>query len=118
MTRLSRRALATGLALGLTGALIAAAYLANGRAAVQDASVTIHDFRFEPPTVIVAAGATVAWTNRDDDPHTVTSAGDPTLLASPPLDTGASYRVRFEKPGTYHYFCSVHPHMQGTVIVR
>jgi plastocyanin len=113
MMRLGRGMIAAGLALGLAGGP-----LATGLAATQDASVMIRDFRFEPETVIVAAGATVVWTNRDDDPHTVTSAGDAALLASPPLDTGESYRMRFDKPGTYRYFCSVHPHMQGTVIVR
>ena len=64
------------------------------------------------------AGTTVMWTNRDDIPHTVTSAAHPPTFRSPALDTNDTTSVTFETPGVYHYFCSLHPHMQGTVIVQ
>lgn len=119
MTSLRGWAIGAGLALGLFGGMIAVAGLASAvSAAAPVGNVVIREFRFEPQSLTVAAGATVIWTNRDDDPHTVTSADDPKLLGSPPLDTGETFRFRFDKPGTYRYFCSIHPHMQGTIIVR
>lgn len=80
--------------------------------------VVIHDFSFGPKALTVAAGAKVIWVNRDDDPHTITSDAAPRLLNSPPLDTGESFAFVFDKPGTYRYFCSIHPHMQGTIVVQ
>ena len=86
--------------------------------AAAEAQVTIDNFSFSPAELAVAAGTRVTWTNRDDIPHTVTDAATPRAMRSPPLDTGDSFAFTFERPGTYHYFCSLHPHMQGTVIVR
>ena len=80
--------------------------------------VKIDQFRFGPATLKVPVGSKVVWTNDDEDPHTVTSAADPRLLMSPPLDTGESFSFTFDKRGTYRYFCSIHPHMLGTVIVE
>jgi plastocyanin len=85
-------------------------------AAVQE--VKIDKFKFGPATLRVPVGTKVVWTNDDEDPHTVTSAADPRLLMSPALDTGQSFSFTFDKPGTYRYFCSIHPHMLGTVIVE
>ncbi|MBN9511634.1 MAG: cupredoxin family copper-binding protein [Alphaproteobacteria bacterium] len=79
-------------------------------------AVIIDNFAFQPAQLTVDAGTTVVWTNRDDIPHTVAS-GDSTLR-SPPLDTGDVFRFAFTQKGTYRYFCTLHPHMQGTVIVR
>jgi plastocyanin len=84
----------------------------------QQASVTIDNFSFNQAMLTVKAGTHVTWTNRDDIPHTVVDADDPKAMKSPPLDTGEHFEHTFEKPGTYHYFCSLHPHMQGTVIVQ
>jgi plastocyanin len=80
--------------------------------------VVIDDFRFGPAQLTVPVGTKVVWTNDDSDPHTVTSETDPKLLKSPPLDTGDSFSFTFDKPGTYRYFCSIHPHMQGIVVVQ
>ena len=85
--------------------------------AAQDAAVNIDNFSF-PAEITVAPGTKVTWTNRDDIPHTVTDAGDPRAFKSPPLDTGDAYSRVFAAAGSYHYFCSLHPHMQGTVVVK
>ena len=66
----------------------------------------------------MSAGTKIHFTNRDDIPHTVVDAANPRTIKSPPLDTGDSYDRVFDKPGTYTYFCSLHPHMTGTVIVK
>ena len=60
----------------------------------------------------------MTWTNDDDDLHTIVSETDPKLFKSPALDTGDAYSFTFDKPGTYRYFCSLHPHMQGVVVVK
>jgi plastocyanin len=78
--------------------------------------VIARDFMFAPLTVTVPAGTTVTWTNHDDEPHTVVS--DSGLFRSGALDTNESFSFRFDKPGTYHYACSIHPRMIGTVVVR
>ena len=80
--------------------------------------VVIDNFSFGPATLTVAVGTKVVWTNDDADPHTVTSETDPKLLKSPALDTGESFTFTFDKPGTYRYFCSLHPHMQAIIVVQ
>lgn len=84
-------------------------------AATTDAKVSIENFTFEPAEITVPAGSTVAWVNHDDIPHTVTSSEK--LFKSPALDTDDGYTMTFDKPGTYPYFCGLHPHMTGTVVV-
>ena len=83
-----------------------------------EAAISVDNFTFSPPLLTVAAGTRVVWTNRDDIPHTVVGADDPRTLRSPPLDTDDSFAFTFAAPSTYRYFCSLHPHMQGTVVVR
>jgi plastocyanin len=85
----------------------------SGAAATQ---VKIDNFSFGPTELTVAAGTTVQWTNRDDIPHTVVSTDG--FFKSHALDTDESFSYTFEKPGTYAYFCSLHPKMTGKVIVR
>jgi plastocyanin len=79
--------------------------------------VNITGFAFAPKMLTVPVGATVIWTNRDEEPHVVVSAGA-LFKSSAALDTGESYGTTFTKPGTYAYYCSIHPMMVGTVIVR
>ncbi len=99
--------------------LLAALLLPAPRPAVAaDAVVTIDNFAFVPAEIVVAPGDRVVWTNRDDIPHTVMDATQPAATRSAPLDTGDSYARTFDRPGIYRYFCSLHPHMQGTVVVR
>ena len=78
--------------------------------------VKIDNFSFGPQSITVAAGTTVKWTNRDDIPHTVVS--NDRIFKSRVLDTDESFSFTFDKPGTYPYFCSIHPKMTGTVVVQ
>ncbi len=98
----------------------AAGLLALGGTAVRapgaPAAVTIKDFMFAPVTLTVKAGTLVTWVNRDDEPHTIFS--DTGLFRSGALDTGGDFHFKFEQPGTYHYLCTIHPHMVGTIIVE
>ena len=80
------------------------------------AAVKIDNFRFGPQTLTIAAGTTVTWTNNDDVPHTVVS--DDKLFKSKALDTDDKFTYTFAKPGTYNYFCSVHPKMIAKVVVK
>jgi len=80
------------------------------------AEVKIDNFSFNPATITVAAGTQVTWTNRDDIPHTV--ATDDKAIKSKVLDTDDKFTYTFAKPGTYSYFCSLHPKMKGTVVVQ
>ncbi|TYB44117.1 cupredoxin domain-containing protein [Actinomadura chibensis] len=79
-------------------------------------AVSIKGFAFVPATLTVHAGATVTWTNDDEEPHTVTSGTGP--LRSPAMDAKATYRHRFARPGRYDYICTIHPFMHGTVVVK
>lgn len=105
------------LATALVGARAAAATAAAAEAPAGEAAVTIDNFTFAPAELTIAVGTRVTWTNRDDIPHTVTDAAEPRAYKSAPLDTGDSFAHVFAAPGTYRYFCSLHPHMQGTVVV-
>ena len=80
--------------------------------------VRIDNFSFAPQSLTVPAGSTVTWTNRDDIPHTVVSTEDPKAFRSKALDTDEKFSFTFSKPGTYPYFCSIHPKMTGKVIVN
>jgi plastocyanin len=106
--------------MALIGAMLGVIQVAGGAssAARADGRVTIDNFSFNPARITVAAGSKVIWTNRDDIPHTVTDAADPKAFRSSPLDTGDAFSHVFSTPGTYRYFCSLHPHMQGTVVVK
>jgi plastocyanin len=80
------------------------------------AAVKIDNFTFTPKSVTVKAGTTVTWTNQDDIPHTVTSTTK--QFKSKALDTDDKFSFTFATPGTYEYFCSLHPHMTGTIVVE
>jgi plastocyanin len=81
--------------------------------------VAIKDFAFSPSTLTIKAGDTVSWVNQGSAPHTVVSdSGSPVKFQSAELQTGASYSFTFSKPGTYPYYCSVHPSMTATIVVE
>src|SRR5215468_3922838 len=75
------------------------------------AAVKIDNFSFTPQTLTVKAGTSVTWTNADDIPHTVVA--DDKSFKSKVLDTDEQFTYTFTKPGTYTYFCSIHPKMTG-----
>jgi plastocyanin len=81
----------------------------------QEQKITIHEYTFSPPELTVTAGTTVTWMNLDQEPHSVVEKDK--KFHSAALDTNDSYNFTFTKPGTYHYFCSLHPQMTGTIIV-
>ena len=78
--------------------------------------IIVKDFMFVPMSLTVEAGSTVTWMNLDDEPHTV--ASDTGMFRSAAMDTNETFNFRFDKPGTYHFTCSIHPKMVGTIIVR
>jgi plastocyanin len=80
------------------------------------AHLTIENYAFRAPTVTVAPGTDVVWKNLDDDPHTVTATDG--SFDSKGLAQGDTFTRRFTKPGTYRYYCKVHPMMRGTIIVK
>jgi plastocyanin len=79
--------------------------------------VGIDNFSFTPRELSIAVGETVTWRNHDDVPHQIVSA-DRKFTPSSVLDTGQSYKRTFDRAGTFPYFCSLHPTMTGTVVVR
>jgi plastocyanin len=81
-------------------------------------SVKIENFTFEPRELEIAVGTTVTWQNADDVPHTATSKDDPQAFDSGALDTDDKFSFTFSKPGKYAYYCKVHPHMTGVVVVK
>ena len=81
-------------------------------------AININNFSFSPKVLTVAAGTKVTWTNKDDEPHTVVNAASPPAFKSAALDGGDSFSFTFTQPGTYQYFCSIHPFMTGTVVVK
>ncbi len=102
--------------LGAMTALVLSAALLGARAQDVPAMVTIDNFTFNPQRITVKTGTTVTWTNKDDIPHAVAATGK--AFRSKVLDTDNSYSFTFTMPGTYDYFCSLHPHMTGTVVVE
>jgi plastocyanin len=113
MRTISAIRIATALAVMLLGApRVVAAQPAPAAAA----EVEIDQYAFLPQRVTVKAGTTVTWTNDDDDSHTVASSSK--LFKSKALDTRDKFSFTFTTPGTYDYFCSLHPYMKGAVVVE
>lgn len=93
-------------------------FVVNAQAKPQTMEVKIDNFSFGPMALTVPVGTTVTWINRDDIPHTVVSTDDAKTFKSKVLDTDEKFSFTFSKPGTYPYFCSVHPKMTAKVIVQ
>jgi plastocyanin len=89
---------------------------ASDQPSAVNAAVKIDNFFFGPPTLTVPIGATVTWTNSDDIPHTAVSTGG--VFKSKVMDTDEKFSYTFTKPGTYPYYCTIHPRMTGQVVVK
>lgn len=100
------------IAMVVVAALVSAVHVH----AATPVAVGIKDFKFSPPSLTVPAGTTVTWTNNDERRHTVTSTTG--AFGSMGLSNGDTFAQTFTQPGTYQYFCSVHPRMQAAVIVK
>jgi plastocyanin len=103
--------------LGLALAIAAASFLqlAGAPARAEEIKITIDNFTFTPNDLKVKIGDTVTWTNHDDIPHTVVSAGK---FRSKTMDTDDHFSFTFTSAGDYKYFCSLHPHMTGMIKVE
>ena len=95
--------------------LVAASSLSSAVPA-DSSQIVIKDFMFTPNSLTVKAGATVTWVNKDDEPHSVSS--DTGLFRSGAVDTNETFSFKFDKPGTYHFTCAIHPRMVGTIVVQ
>jgi plastocyanin len=94
-----------------------AAFLVLGSGVrAEEAVVEIANFTFNPPEITVKPGATVTWKNADDIPHQVVE--DNTTFRSQALDTGETFSMTFANAGEIGYFCGLHPHMKGKIIVK
>jgi plastocyanin len=83
----------------------------------EEVRVEIADLAFDPETVTVAVGTTVTWVSADPDlAHT--SNSDDEIWSSGTLNEGDEFPFTFEEPGTFAYFCEVHPTMTGTIVVE
>jgi amicyanin len=96
---------------GLAGGVLVA------RAQTAAATVSIDNFTFNPQTLTVKAGTTVTWTNKDDIPHGIAATAN-AFKRSAAMDTDGTYSFTFTTAGTYQYFCYIHPHMTGTIVVE
>jgi plastocyanin len=108
----------TVLAIALLGlATVGKISTVHGQTVSPGSEVKIDNFTFAPKDLTIPAGTVVRWINRDDIPHTVVS-DDKSTFRSKALDTDDSFSYTFTKPGTYSYFCSIHPKMTAKVIVQ
>jgi plastocyanin len=111
MKRLRVGSMAVGIACIVIG-------MCAGAATTEPATVKIENFSFEPKELTIAVGTTVTWVNEDDVPHTATGEGESPAFDSKALDTDDKFSFTFTKAGVYPYYCKVHPHMKGTIVVK
>ena len=101
----------------LGGGVLVAMVLTAGRSpGAGRMAVDIKDFMYSPASLTVAVGTTITWVNRDEEPHTVTSATS--TFTSTGLSHEETFARTFERAGTYAYFCALHPQMKATVVVK
>jgi plastocyanin len=91
--------------------------MSPGDKPASSATVKIDNFSFGPAAITIPAGTTVTWTNNDDVPHVVTS-DDNKMFKSKALDTDDHFSFTFTKPGTYNYYCAIHPKMVAKIVVQ
>ncbi|MGA9948786.1 MAG: cupredoxin family copper-binding protein [Xanthobacteraceae bacterium] len=118
-----RSALVAAALGAATATLLAAAVIptwtqtASAQNAAPAGVVSIDNFTFTPQSLKVKAGTTVTWNNKDDIPHGIASS-DNAFKKSKALDTDDSFSYTFTTPGTFQYFCYIHQHMVGTIVVE
>jgi plastocyanin len=113
ISKITIAALLSGFSLFAVAGQMTDASTGNGK----ENKIEIKDFAFNPQNITVKSGETITWINRDEEPHTVVSVGKQ-FKKSPGLDTDQTYTIVAGAPGTYSYFCSVHPKMTGTIVVQ
>jgi len=104
------------LFFGSLAALVLITYLGPEAQAETAPSVHIDNFTFTPQEITITRGTTLTWVNDDDIPHAIAATNK--AFRSKTMDTEQKFSFTFTEPGTYEYFCSLHPHMQGKVIVK
>ena len=117
MNTLIRKITIAALLSGFSLSALAGETKDTGSSGAGHNKIEIKDFAFNPQTITVKAGEKVTWINRDDEPHTVVSV-EKQFKKSTALDTDQEFTITAGAPGTYTYFCSVHPKMTGTIIVE
>jgi plastocyanin len=115
MTTIARHIRVVAIALAV-GVFATAAALPAALAHAAETEVKIDNFAFAPQRVVVKPGTTVTWINEEDIPHTIASSTK--LFKSNALDTKDKFSFTFTTLGAYEYFCSLHPHMTGTIVVE
>jgi plastocyanin len=121
MTNLTRRNKTIALlcaisCLNLSVFALAGDMKGAGSTASKQNTIEIKDFAFNPQNITVKSGEKITWINRDEEPHTVVSVGKK-FQRSSGLDTDQEFSIVAGAPGTYEYFCSVHPKMTGTIVI-
>jgi plastocyanin len=102
--------------VGLVGIFATALLLGQvGMTFADEATVSIDNFAFAPDVLTVKAGTTVTFVNHDDIPHLVVASDG--KYRSKALDTNDKFSIAFDKPGDYSYYCGLHPHMKGQIVV-
>ena len=120
MTTLISKIRITALLCGLSSLFLSASageIKDAGNIGVSENRIEIKDFAFSPQTITVKSGETITWINRDEEPHTIVSV-EKQFKKSSALDTDQEFTITAGAPGTYTYFCSVHPKMTGTIVVE
>jgi plastocyanin len=114
---ISRRACGVGGALAIAGFLLATlpASRAQEPAAVAEATITIDNFAFTPAVLTIKPGTRVTFVNHDDIPHSVVSVDK--AFRSRAFDTDDKFQFTFQSAGDFAYFCGLHPHMKGKIVV-
>jgi plastocyanin len=123
VNKLQRRGiavLAVSLSVGLTGAIFAGGVQARPAAATKAVKIieSNNKYSFKAQNITISAGTKVTWTNSTDALHTVTSTGHPPATFNKHVAKGAKLTLTFSKKGTYHYYCTIHPYMKGTITVK
>src|SRR4051794_36783521 len=102
------------LAIALFASQAAPAAQSGPAQASGSRTVSISHFEFHPPTLRVAKGARVVFSNASNTAHTATDNG---AFDSGKIKPGHSFAVRFEQNGTFSYHCKIHPFMHGKIVV-